>query len=280
VSRAAPIDRGEHRARPRRRSVALLGAVVVGVALLGVTTASCADDAGTADAASDRSSVPGTVVVFAASSLSDVFTTIAADAERASPGLDVQINSGSSSTLAQQIAAGAPATVFASADRAAMERIGPAAVSPAVFATNQLAIAVPAGNPAGVSGIGAFGEPSVRTGLCAAAAPCGRYARQSLERAGITPTPVTEEPDVRSLLAKVTSGDLDAGLVYATDVRAAAGLVDAVAVAPADQVQAQYLITAVAAPDGGPSASAAATFVDWVLGPGQQTLRAAGFGAP
>ena len=272
--------------RPRARSVAIAIATV-GVVVVAAMAMSCSAGDGARAAVPSPTSesgaeplVAGTVVVFAASSLTDVFAKLAADVERDHPGVDVQVNSGSSSTLAQQIVAGAPAAVFASADRAAMDRIGTRAVDPAVFATNELAIAVPTGNPGGVADLAAFGDPTRRTGLCAPTAPCGRYARRSLELAGVTPAPVTEEPDVRSLLAKVASGDLDAGIVYVTDVRAAASSVEAVAVPAADQVPASYLIAAVAPPDGTTPSAAALAFVDEVLGPGQPALRAAGFGAP
>jgi molybdate transport system substrate-binding protein len=267
---------------PGARSCALLGLVVAVV--VAAVAASCAGggrgDAASTSASNGAPAVTGTVVVFAASSLTDVFTQIADEVERAHPGVDVQVNAGSSSALAQQIVDGAPAAVFASADRAAMDRIGSRGVAPSAFATNELAIAVPTGNPAGVTDLAAFGDPARRTGLCASTAPCGRYARQSLERAGITPVPVTEEPDVRSLLAKVASGDLDAGIVYVTDVRAASTTVDAVPVDGDDQVRAQYLIAPTRPPDGGRPIAAAIVFVDWVLGPGRPTLRAAGFGVP
>lgn len=278
----APFPVG--RPRSRRGACVVLGVAAV-TAVVVITTGACAgrdggEVASPTTAPNDAPAVTGTVVVLAASSLADVFTQIAADVERAHPGVDVQVSAGSSSALAQQIVDGAPATVFASADRSAMERIGSRAVTPAVFATNQLVIAVPAGNPAGVSDLSVFGDTSRRTGLCAESAPCGRYARRVLERSGVSATPVTEEPDVRSLLAKVASGDLDAGIVYATDVRSAAGSVVSVAIPEADQVDVEYLIAATTSPTGGPPSAASTAFVDWVLGPGQLTLSAAGFGAP
>jgi len=222
--------------------------------------------------------VTGDLTVFAASSLTGAFTRIATDFEAANPGTAVTFNFAASSALAQQIAAGAPAGVFASADTKNMDPVaGPAGSTPQAFATNTLAVAVPAGNPARITGLADFGTASLRTGLCAVQVPCGKYAREALATAGVVPAPDTEEPDVKSLLAKVASGDLDAGIVYVTDVAAAAPEVEGVDVPAQDQVTATYPIVAL---DRGPGAPVADAFVAYVLGPGQKVLRAAGFGPP
>ncbi len=164
-----------------------------------------------------------TLAVFAAASLTDSFEVLAAAFEAGHPGVTVTLNFAASSALREQILAGAPADVFASASADDMNRLaaaGALAGEPRVFARNRMVIAVPAGNPAGITGLEDFADPGRLIGLCAEEIPCGRYAREALASAGVTPSPDTLEPDVRALLTKVAAGELDAGIVYATDIAA------------------------------------------------------------
>ena len=220
----------------------------------------------------------GTVTVFAAASLTDAFTEMAGAFEQ-SAGVDVQLNFGPSSALRNQILEGAPADVFAPADEANMEAVveGGEAEDPTVFARNRLEIAVPAGNPGAVEGRGDFADPDLLIGLCAEEVPCGRLAREVLARAGVEPAVDTNEPDVRALLTKIASGDLDAGLVYRTDVRAAGSDVDGIGV-PGRAVETLYPISVLERAD---DSEPAAVFVDFVLSDaGQAILRDAGFQPP
>ena len=239
-----------------------------------VGLAGCGDD----DDRGDGDTV--TLDVFAAASLTDAFTEIAEDFEVAEPGVDVALNFAGSSALREQILAGAPADVFASADEDDMAALAgeDAVVAPAVFATNRLQIAVPEGNPGGVTGLDAFADDGLLLGLCAAEVPCGRFARTALERAGVVASLDTEEPDVRALLTKVSAGELDAGIVYETDVQAAGAAVGGIPIPSDVNVVARYPIAVIAdAPDRG----AAEDFVAFVTGPdGQAILRRFGFGDP
>ncbi|WP_307827538.1 molybdate ABC transporter substrate-binding protein [Planomonospora sp. ID82291] len=166
-----------------------------------------------------------TVTVFAAASLTEVFTGLGADFEAANPGTDVRFNFGSSATLAQQIVQGAPADVFAAASPATMKTVTDASLAdaPAVFARNRLQIAVPAGDPGRIGGLADLADPRTKVALCAPQVPCGAAAAKALAAAGVKVTPVTLEQDVKATLTKLVLGEVDAALVYRTDVRAAKG---------------------------------------------------------
>ena len=222
-----------------------------------------------------------TLTVSAAASLTDVFGELERRFEAAHPGVDVVLNLGSSSELASQIVNGAPVGVFASADTAQMAQVAEAGLvagEPTVFATNVLQIAVAPGNPENVAAFADLTAPGLAVVTCAPQVPCGA-ATERVERAtGITLTPVSEEPDVRSVLSKVTSRNADAGLVYVTDVRSADGAVDGVAFPEARQAVNDYPVATLAGAD---EPEHAAAFVELVTGPeGQRILRDAGFGMP
>lgn len=218
------------------------------------------------------------VLVSAAASLTDAFGQIEAEFELAHPGVDVVMNFGPSSGLREQILEGAPADVYASADSSNMDEIveaGEADGDPQIFASNLLQIAVPAGNPAGVTGLADFADPDLLIGLCAEGVPCGRFARQALDQAGVEPALDTNEPDVRALLTKVGAGELDAGITYVTDVMAAPTSVEGVDIPPDQNIVALYPITVLAA---APNPEGARSFVEFVLSEqGAGILAAYGF---
>lgn len=222
-----------------------------------------------------------TLTVYAAASLTESFATLEEEFEADHPGVDVQVNFGGSSRLAQQIAEGAPADVFASADEAAMDVVagaGRLTGEPAIFATNRLTIAVEPGNPMRITGIADLARDELTVVMCAEQVPCGRAARQLIQDAGVTARPASEEPDVKSVLGKVRAGEADAGLVYVTDVRAENGTVDAVAVAVpgAGAVANRYPIATIA---DAAEPSLARDFEMLVLGDrGLRVFKAAGFG--
>lgn len=111
-----------------------------------------------------------------------------------------------------------------------------------IFAHNRLTIAVPKGNPAGITGLTDFANPGLLIGLCAASVPCGGFARQALRNAGVTASIDTNEPDVRALLTKIEAGELDAGITYVTDVASTHGKAEAVDIPSEDNVIADYSI--------------------------------------
>jgi molybdate transport system substrate-binding protein len=221
------------------------------------------------------------VLVSAAASLTDAFAAIEAGFEAANPDIDVVLNLGGSSSLREQILAGAPADVFASANTSNMDAVvgaGETLQQPRVFATNRLEIAVPAGNPAAIGGLDDFTRADLLIGLCAAAAPCGEFAADVFDRAGVEPSIDTREPDVRALLTKIEAGELDAGIVYVTDVAAAVGGIEGIGIPVSANVVATYPIALLA---GGSNSTDAAEFVAFVLSAeGQAILAQYGFGAP
>ncbi len=169
--------------------------------------------------------VTGPVTVFAAASLTETFTSIGREFEAANPGVQVTFNFAGSSALAMQINQGAPVDVFASAAPANMTTIveaGNADGIPIIFARNQLIIAVPIGNPRGIVGLADLAAPGIKVAHCAEQVPCGAAAKKAVGAAGRKLTPVTFEQDVKAALAKVKLGEVDAVLVYRTDVKAAA----------------------------------------------------------
>jgi molybdate transport system substrate-binding protein len=155
---------------------------------------------------------------------------------------------------------------------------GGAASDPEGFVTNLLEIAVPAGNGPEVTGLDDFANPDLLIGLCAEEVPCGEFGREALANAGVTPSIDTNEPDVRSLLTKVEAGDLDAGIVYVTDVMAAGDSVDGVEIPADENVVATYPIAALT---DATNPDAADAFVEFVLsGKGQEILQSYGFDSP
>lgn len=235
---------------------------------------------GTSSAPAEET-IDGELTVFAAASLSGAFDELAAAFEQAHPGVDVRpISYDGSSVLATQIIEGAAVDVFASADEKNMAKITDAglATTTVPFATNVLQIAVPAGNPEDVQGLADLADPTLTVVTCAAEVPCGNAAHTLLDAAGVTVTPASEEQNVTAVLAKVRSGEADAGLVYRTDVAAAAGEVDGIDIDGADQATNVYPLTVL---DGAANSPAATAFVDFVLSPdGQAVLADFGFGAP
>jgi len=228
-----------------------------------------------------RRSPSGTIVVSAASSLTDAFSRLGHDFERRDPAVRISFNFGASSTLATQIEQGAPADVFASADErtmAGLVREGLIRGRPARFAQNRLAIAVARRNPRRVRSLADTLRPGVTLVLCAPSVPCGAFARQAYARAGLRVGAVPTGLNVRDTLSKVTLGEADAAVVYVTDVEAARGAVTGVSIPPAENVPARYPIGVVA---GSSHLTAATVFAAYVRSAaGQATLRRFGFLPP
>jgi molybdate transport system substrate-binding protein len=175
--------------------------------------------------------VTGRVTVFAAASLTESFTKLGKDFEAASTGAKVTFNFAGSSALATQINQGAPADVFASAAPTNMKAVtdaGNGDGAPTTFVRNQLVIAVPKGNPQGITGLADLTRPGIKVALCTEQVPCGAAAKKALAAANVKITPVTLEQDVKGALSKVKLGEVDAALVYRTDAKAGAADVQGV----------------------------------------------------
>ncbi len=252
-------------------------AVVSGLVLL----AGCGEPAATGGKGPEPGTVSGDITVFAASSLTESFTAIGKKFEKANPGATVTFNFGASSALTTQINEGAPADVFASAAPANMQTVvdeGNAAGDPVVFVRNELVIAVPKGNPKDVSGLDDLTKPGVKVALCAKQVPCGAAAQQALKAGGVSVTPATYERDVKAALSKVKLGEVDAALVYRTDVKAAKPDVDGVEFPESAKAINDYPIVAL---QDAPNRAGARAFLTYVRSAtGEDVLAAAGFQSP
>lgn len=214
----------------------------------------------------------------AASSLTEAFDTIKAQFMNAHPGTKITISYGASSDLATQITNGAPIDVFASASTTNMDDVRDQAINPVNFVTNTMEIATPANNPANIAGVTDLAKPGVKVAVCAPAVPCGVVAAQVFKNAKITVKPAAQEEDVKSTLAAVESGEVDAGMVYVTDVRSAADKVKGVVIPPHLNASTEYPIAALR---GSKNPDLAKAFVAYILSPaGKRVLTSDGFTKP
>ncbi len=254
-----------------------LAALLLLVALLGCGR----DDKGTAGSDGGRAEAV-TLTVSAAASLTESFTEIGKDFERANGGVTVMFSFDSSGTLADQIVEGAPADVFASADESPMDKVVEADLvegDPAPFARNKLTIVVKSGNPEGVASVADLVDLGT-VAICEETAPCGALSKQVLADEGvdIPADKITRGQNVRATLAAVTEGDADAAIVYVSDSMAAGDNVDTVEIPGADKALATYRI-AVLSVSG--DKGAAQDFVTYVLSDdARAVLKKAGFLSP
>lgn len=291
---------------PTRRPVPARRLAVLTAVALACTLAACGDsgdepedtgaDAATADDTGEATTddtaeettedvaggeVTGDITVFAAASLTDTFTELGEEFEVAHPGTSVTFNFGASSALAQQILSGAPADVFASASPATMALVTDEDLAdgePTVFVSNRLQIAVPAGNPAGVTGLEDFTNEDLTIALCAEEVPCGAASVKVFEAAGLTPAPDTYEEDVRATLTKVRLDEVDAALVYRTDVLVAGDEVEGIDFPESGEAINDYPIALLVE---APNTEGGAAFLDFVLSEtGRGVLGEAGFDLP
>jgi len=257
-----------------------LGFLAIVVALL----AACS---GGSESATDTTAagIPGprgTITVSAAASLTGSFEAIGKDYETKYPGTKVAFNFDSSGALSNQIAEGAPADVFASADAENMTVLFDAGLlggDPATFASNRLAIVTKPGNPSAVHNLDDLAKLEV-VALCAPTAPCGRLADGVLDQAGveIPEDHVTRGQNVKATLAAVTEGDADAGIVYITDAKASGGSVATVEIPDDANATTDYPVAVVGGSD---DVDLARKFIDYLMSTPAQTLLAeAGFGPP
>jgi molybdate transport system substrate-binding protein len=257
-----------------------------GLAALAFTVVACGSDAptatgpaadGSAGASASAPGVTGNITVFAAASLTEAFTDEQRTLGTEQPNLKVQLSFAGSGALVQQIQQGAPADVIATADTASMQKLVDAGLveAPTTFAHNRLEIIVASGNPKNIKALPDLARPDVSTVLADPSVPAGKYAVQILMQAGVTVKATSLETDVKSAVARVTSGEADAAIVYSTDVQAAGTQAQGVAIPPDQNAVVDYPIAIV---KGAKNHNAAAAFVDAITkGSGQKALQARGF---
>jgi molybdate transport system substrate-binding protein len=263
------------------RVVALSAAAALALAGCGSSDTGASTEDTDTSSTSAAPEISGDITVFAAASLTESFTQIGKDFEAAHDGVKVTFNFAGSSALATQINQGAPADVFASAAPKNMKDVtdaGGITDSPTTFVTNTLEIAVPKGNPAKITGLADFAKQDLKIALCAEQVPCGAASKKVFDTAGITAAPDTLEQDVKAVLTKVSLGEVDAALVYKTDVKAAGDKVEGIEFPEAGKAVNEYPIAACAK---APNPDGAKAFVEYVLSDkGKAVLTEAGFDSP
>ena len=246
-------------------------AIFAATGLLLVLTG-CSSPTETSD--ESNSVIETTITVFAASSLTETFTELGRQFEAANPGTKVTFSFAASSTLAEQIIAGAPADVFASASKKSMEAAAEQIPVSTIFTSNRVVVSFPVDKP--LIAVTDLNDPAIKWVQCDRQVPCGTAADAALEADGITGTPVSLEPDVKSVVGKLTALEVDAAIIYSTDVKSAGSKFSALEFSNIEKATTKYPI--------GINSNAntkAQAFVDFVLSEaGQQILLDAGFGSP
>ena len=265
--------------------------VAVGMVLV-LATAACSVGATQVGATpADESPGPGgaSLTIYGAASLKGVLGQVKTAYEAAVPGTTLTIATDSSTTLETQIAQGAPADVFLSADAGNPQKLidaGFASGTPVPFAGNQLTVIVPTGNPAGIGTPADLARAGVKVIAAGDKVPITTYATQLVDNlagepgypadfaAAYAANVVSREDDVKAIVAKIELGEGDAGIVYVTDAGASAN-VSTIDVPASANVTATYAGVVVKA---SPNTAAAKAFLDWFAGAdGQAILAAFGF---
>ena len=238
------------------------------------------NSAAPATAASADTAITGEVTVFAAASLQDAFQELATSFEAAHAGVHITFDFQGSQDLVTALDGGSPADVLATANNSTMTDAANKGLvgEQTEFATNVLTLIVPAGNPAGVTGINDGSLDKADLVICAPEVPCGEATQKLAAELGVTLNPVSEEQKVTDVRGKVESGEAQAGIVYTTDAAKAGDKVEAIAL-PANSVINHYPI---ALTKSAANSQAAQAFIDYILSPeGQKVLQDTyGFGAP
>ena len=230
---------------------------------------------GTADEGSSNgntnSATQNNITVFAAASLTETFTELGEQFEAANPGTKVTFSFGASSTLAEQINAGAPADVFASASMKSMESVVEEVPDAKVFASNRVVVAFPVNKP--LSAVSDLNDPKVKWVQCDRQVPCGAAADAALAADGVTGSPVSLEPDVKSVTGKLIALEVDAAIIYATDVKSIGSEFAATEFSNVEKATTKYPIGITLN-----SSDKAQAFVEFVMSDaGQKVLLEAGF---
>jgi molybdate transport system substrate-binding protein len=257
---------------------------------LAVTLAACGGSAATNTSLPVATPTGGTLTVFAAASLTESFTAIKATFEKANPGVTVMYNFAGSQALVTQMAQGASADVFASADQPNMDNAikdGVIAGTLRAFAKNKLVIIVPKDNRAGITTPKDLAKPGIKFDTAQASVPVGTYTQQVLDNyrklpeygadftANVNKNTVSQEDNVKAIVQKVQLGEVDAGIVYATDAQAAKDELTLIDIPDAQNVIATYPVALV---KGAKQAALGETFIDYLLSAdGQAIMRGYGF---
>jgi len=255
------------------------------VAVVGAMLLLTACGGGDGEETGGEASGDADLVVYAASSLTEAFGEIGSIYEDENPGSTVKFSFESSSTLASQIVEGAPADVFASADEVQMGVVEDEGLArdPAPFVTNRLVVITPKDNPMRVENVEDLAEDGLKLVLGGPEVPVGAYAREMFGRLGVLRSAeanvVSNEEDVKAVVAKVRLGEADAGVVYRTDVTSE--VEDDLQVIEVPRNASPLAVYPIGALSDAPNPGGARDFVDLVNSePGTRVLRSFGFGLP
>ncbi|WP_285727202.1 molybdate ABC transporter substrate-binding protein [Psychromicrobium xiongbiense] len=269
--------------QPSRKPLGRRGVLAAALSLIAVAAvAGCsAGNAGSTQPVASSTAPQQTVIIFAAASLKGPLDDVATAFTARNPQYKVApIVYDGSQALATQAIDGASVDVLAFASQASLDPVTKTGLTDSgkIFATNTLQIAVAPGNPRHLQTLADLAKPGVSVVLCAAEVPCGQAAQKLLKDANVAVKPVSEETNVTSVVARVSGGEADAGLVYSTDVKASGGKLEGVTPPNAKVAINKY---PVAVSSKAHSPEGARAFEDFLLSDdGQKILQNAGFGAP
>jgi molybdate transport system substrate-binding protein len=264
----------------RRRALPVLCLLIIALLLAACGSNTSAGGSGTATPTAS----PVTLSVFAAASLTKSFNVIASNYHKLHPNVTIKPDYDSSAALEQQLANGAPADIFASADTTNMQKASQAGLvgTSQIFARNRLVVILPAANPAHIATLKDLANPGVKVDLAAASVPVGKYARQVLDNmakssdygsayeTAVLKNVVSEEENDQAIVQKVQLGEADAGIVYVSDINpATASQFSSIVIPDNFNVIAQYPIAVVKTSSHSSDAQA---FMQYVLSSSGQSV--------
>ena len=237
----------------------------------------------TTSSGATATTAPVTLNIFAAASLTESFNALAASYKQTHPNVNLVFNYNGSQILEQQIANGAPADIFASADITNMQKASAAGLvgESQIFTKNRLVVILPLSNPGKIMSLKDLARKGVKIDLEASTVPAGKYSRQALMNMSQSPeyganfasevlaNVVSLEDNVKAVVEKVQLGEADAGFVYVTDAFSASGKVTVIDIPDPFNVIAEYPIAVV---KNSSHASDAQAFVDFILSPAGQAI--------
>ncbi len=247
--------------------------VLLGAGCSAGTNATSAPATSATRSATGAVSVTGTLTVMGPASLKGLLEATKTRFEAENPGITIRLSLGHVPTLLAQIEGGVPADVLVTPDSATMGQAsskGMVAGKADVIARSAMALVVPAGNRAGVKGIDSLGNASLRVALCAKELPCGKLSDKLAAKSSISLDADTLEPGgTAAIVTKASTGEIDVGLVFATDVKAGGAKVERIMIPEASNVSSEVSAAALSAST---NATAARAFVAFLASSGGREL--------
>lgn len=217
--------------------------------------------------------VTGTLTVMGPASLKGLLEATKTRFEAENPGISIRLSLGHVPTLLAQIEGGVPADVLVTPDSGTMGQAsskGMVAGKADVIARSAMALVVPAGNRAGVKGVDSLSNASLRVALCAKELPCGKLSDKLAAKSSISLDADTLEPGgTAAIVTKASTGEIDVGLVFATDVKAGGAKVERIMIPEASNVSSEVSAAALSAST---NATAARAFVAFLASSGGREL--------